>query len=379
MRRFTFLAIYLLIINVSFAYTAADYFPLIKGSYWKYQQKGAEAWSEISINNYFNAYGFKVFDFEGKWYLANGELVSTFINSYSHDTYGTINRIIQGRKITINQFIGEKLDEYDPVLVILNSPIKVGNKWLVGNVTNVRSEKAYRKIVGIGTIKTPAGTFDNSIKIKETIYVGSKKWGELYYWYAPNVGLVKDPILGELVEYNIPKEEKDGLLFKDRRENIPVSIKKDEQLSAETTTAEKVTAETTNLSTKGIQPINIDIDIGQSNITQPGTKAAISIGIGVGSDNNTWYGAMGMSFKEADFKYYEFYGKVGAKILRFLSIEGGLGWQYRFLGGDTSYSSPLSSYMTYLIGIRIHPTESFSIYCDHHNTRGYLLGIGFNI
>jgi len=52
------------------------------------------------------------------------------------------------------------------------------------------TESTTYTITGIGSLTVPAGTFDNCLTV-EAVTSGASSTLTSYYWYAPNVGLIK--------------------------------------------------------------------------------------------------------------------------------------------------------------------------------------------
>jgi hypothetical protein len=144
-----------------------NYFPLTKGSTWKYQGEGNE---------------YAAFNREVLFIKEN-------LAQLKEDNGGTVSASIF--KVTDNEIIriyfqGEVYEAINLLdrqsnddTIILKAPLETGTKW------NNRDHG--REIVDINaTITTPAGKFENCIKVKIT-----NPYSTLYEYYKEEVGLVK--------------------------------------------------------------------------------------------------------------------------------------------------------------------------------------------
>lgn len=75
--------------------------------------------------------------------------------------------------------------DYDPPLVLVQGPVRVGESWAV-KTTGIKGTK---KAAAVETIKVPAGTFE-AVRI-ESEYGPATAPSKSTAWYAPNVGLIK--------------------------------------------------------------------------------------------------------------------------------------------------------------------------------------------
>lgn len=150
-----------------------DYFPLTVGSTWQYQGEGMEYASFTREVLY--AEGNK-----GQTTENNGGTVSTTVYKITADA------------VTEVYFEGE---DYEPTnklnstenisLVLLKAPLKPGTKWTDDRFT--------REIIDVkASVNTPAGKFDNCIKVKI-----SNNYSTLYEYYKEGIGLVKREFLVE--------------------------------------------------------------------------------------------------------------------------------------------------------------------------------------
>jgi hypothetical protein len=80
---------------------------------------------------------------------------------------------------------------------------KVGDKYYQEQSPKVAQDRAETVSV-TDKVKSPAGTFENCIKVKETTPLEP---GTEYKWYAPEIGLVADGDL-KLVKHGFPKKDK---------------------------------------------------------------------------------------------------------------------------------------------------------------------------
>ena len=144
-----------------------DFFPLTQGSSWQYLGEGNE----------FASFNREVLYAEGNKSQIkddNGGAVSTGVYRITADA------------VTQVYFEGE---DYEPVnklnqpenrnIAILKAPIKAGNKWT--------AETSTREIIDVNaTVNTPAGTFDDCVKVKIT-----DTHSTMYEYYKKGIGLVK--------------------------------------------------------------------------------------------------------------------------------------------------------------------------------------------
>jgi hypothetical protein len=80
--------------------------------------------------------------------------------------------------------------------------IKVGDKFYQEKAPEVTMDRVEIKQIGL-KIQTPAGTFENCIKVEETTPLEPEV--KDYKWYAPGVGMIKD---GDMPLNKIEKETK---------------------------------------------------------------------------------------------------------------------------------------------------------------------------
>jgi hypothetical protein len=115
-------------------------------------------------------------------------------------------------------YFGEDVDEYENGVIVghagswqagknggkagLEMPgiILLGARFYMEVVPGVAEDKA--EIVSMTeTVQTPAGTFENCLKTKET---SNLEMGIFYKYYAPGIGAIKDQYL-ELIDYGYTK------------------------------------------------------------------------------------------------------------------------------------------------------------------------------
>ncbi len=145
----------------------SEYFPLTKGSTWKYQGEGNEYAS-------FDREVLFIQENKGQIRENNGGTVSAAVFQV---TDNKITRIFfQGEAYGETNFLDEESNEN---VVVLQKPLEVGTSWEESNGT--------REIVSIdATVDTPAGEFNNCIKIQI-----SAKDSTLFEYYKNGVGMVK--------------------------------------------------------------------------------------------------------------------------------------------------------------------------------------------
>lgn len=150
-----------------------DYFPLTVGSYWEYEGSG-------------NEYA----TFTRKVLYSKDNLAQT-----TEDNGGTVATRIIETTDTMVKVIYMAGEDYQPKNlletnftrntndIILQAPLKVGTAW-AGNNTN-------KQIIAVdATVETPAGKFENCIKVK---YPGQTD--TLYQYFKKGVGMVKQEFI----------------------------------------------------------------------------------------------------------------------------------------------------------------------------------------
>lgn len=164
-----------------------DYFPLTKGSSWQYLGEG---------NEYASFNRLVLFTKENRSQMKwdNGGTVGAAV---FETTDSAVTRIfMQGEGYDETNFLDVPPSEH---IIILKAPLEVGNRW-----ENQKGD--IREIVDTSaTITTPAGTFENCIKIKIS-YPGST----IYEYYKDGAGMVKSEFISgdtrvtsTLEKYNI--------------------------------------------------------------------------------------------------------------------------------------------------------------------------------
>ncbi len=163
-----------------------DYFPLTRGSSWKYLGEGNEYASFNRVVLFTKEDRAQI-----KW--DNGGTVGAAV---FETTNCAVTRIfMQGEEYEEKNF----LDTSNEHTIILKAPLEVGTSWedLKGGV---------KEIVDINAaVTTPAGTFENCVKVKTT---GQES--TIYDYYKEGVGMVKSEfisgdtqITSSLQEYSI--------------------------------------------------------------------------------------------------------------------------------------------------------------------------------
>ncbi len=165
-----------------------DYFPLTVGSYWEYEGSG-------------NEYA----TFTRKVLFSKDNLAQT-----TEDNGGTVATRIIETTDTMVKVIYMAGEDYQPKNlletnftrntndIILQAPLKVGTAW-AGNNTN-------KQIIAVdATVETPAGKFENCIKVK---YPGQND--NLYQYFKKGVGMVKQEFIttnNEIISSTLKKYE----------------------------------------------------------------------------------------------------------------------------------------------------------------------------
>ena len=104
--------------------------------------------------------------------------------------------------------------KYDPPLFNYPADIAVGSRWRIGTIWEDKlSYTDFAQVVGTETVDTPAGTFDDCLKVvithnkmggsmpgpsRDDVEIGSGQ-GVLTLWLAKGVGLVKEDELSQLM------------------------------------------------------------------------------------------------------------------------------------------------------------------------------------
>ncbi|MBS3995080.1 MAG: hypothetical protein KGZ33_04740 [Alkaliphilus sp.] len=161
----------------------SDYFPLTKGSSWKYLGDGNE----------YASFNRKVVFVEGNKAQIiedNGGTVSASVYTFSEDEITRI--FFQGEEYQETNFLNEEPNEN---LIVLKKPISVGTKWEVENGT--------REIVDVNaTVDTPIGEFTNCIKVEI-----SNEHSTLHEYFKDGIGMVKRVFISEGVEITSTLQE----------------------------------------------------------------------------------------------------------------------------------------------------------------------------
>ena len=145
----------------------SQYFPLTKGSTWKYQGEGNEYAS-------FDREVLFIQENKGQIRENNGGTVSAAVFQVTDNKVTRI--FFQGEAYGETNFLDEESNEN---VVVLQKPLEVGTSWDEPNGT--------REIVSIDTtVDTPAGEFKDCIKIQITAEDST-----LFEYYKNGVGMVK--------------------------------------------------------------------------------------------------------------------------------------------------------------------------------------------
>ncbi len=152
-----------------------DYFPLRKGSKWVYQGTGNEYAS-----------------FTREVLFTEGNLAQTL----EMNGGANVTRIVQVTGSTVTE-IFKREEPADPVnllheesneqRILLKSPLSIGTEWNDGNTQIEIADTS-------ATVKTPAGTFKNCIRVKSTFSGDSSI---MYQYFAKGVGMVQQDFIFE--------------------------------------------------------------------------------------------------------------------------------------------------------------------------------------
>lgn len=151
--------------------SSRDYFPSTPGSTWSYQGAGNEFASFTREVLYSSANQAQIKE-------SNGGTVSASIYEFSE---GALKRIyFQGDSYQPPNLLAKGFKSNESI-VILKEPLRTGNEWTTGN--------GQRSIVQTDAqVQTPAGTFNNCIKVE----ISEKNSSALTYeYYGQGVGLAK--------------------------------------------------------------------------------------------------------------------------------------------------------------------------------------------
>lgn len=178
---------------------AVDYYPLERANMWVYTLADG-GYSEYNIfDKPLIQNGAKVFQKYFRHFMeidGRSQEISAGIYYYATNEKGDL--LYLGFQ---NTFVGEKI--FDKPKLIIKNNISVGDSWEYLS----EGELTKRKLTGLKTVITPAGTFDNCIEIEETITAAGQSYF-LKHYYAKDVGLVKSIIANsgetfeELVSFN---------------------------------------------------------------------------------------------------------------------------------------------------------------------------------
>lgn len=144
-----------------------DFFPLTKGSTWKYQGEGNE-YASFSREVLF------VKDNKAQFRENNGGTISVSVFQVSDQAISRI--YFQGEAYADTNIINQEPNDQT---ILLKTPLSVGTKWEVPH--------GKREIVSVNAeLETPAGSFTNCIKVKVT-----EENSTVFEYYKQHVGLVK--------------------------------------------------------------------------------------------------------------------------------------------------------------------------------------------
>lgn len=179
---------------------AADYFPLASGDKWVYHTSDGK---ELTIENAKDTQANS-----GTYCIQTTSIAGNKILDKYYSIQG--NNIVSPKEIHYGQ---ERLEFiFEPAEVVLKVPPFLGSSWLARNKLRNNEGSVYKtittirnaKVVSKETITVAAGSFP-CYKIEITEQLGSKEIKDSF-WYAENVGLIKESIgdgaFGfELIEY----------------------------------------------------------------------------------------------------------------------------------------------------------------------------------
>ncbi len=154
---------------------ASDYFPAVPGSHWSYLGEGNE-YASFTRKTLYEKGNLVQFTTD------NGGTVTTTIFEIGKDYIKSV--YFEGESYEPGNFLEQGFTPNDDTIVI-KEPLAVGTTW--------KNENDSREIVSIDTtINTPAGNFDNCLKIKITTENST-----MYDYYQEGTGLIKSEFLSE--------------------------------------------------------------------------------------------------------------------------------------------------------------------------------------
>jgi len=160
-----------------------DYFPLSEGSTWQYLGDGNEYAS-------FDRSVLFVEEDRAQISEANGGTVSASVFEITED--GIVRTFFRGE-----EYDGKNLLEEESTgsLAVLKAPLEVGTSW--------ETQNDVREIIETdATVDTPAGEFDNCLKISIT-----SEHSVMFEYYKAGIGMVKREFLSEGITITSALEE----------------------------------------------------------------------------------------------------------------------------------------------------------------------------
>jgi hypothetical protein len=215
----TIIVMWCLFVTVAYAGKYDDlavYFPMTPGTVWTYQIPGkAPEWQVRVLDCGTGADGVRECSIES---LISPNLPPIY-NIFVIQGDAVLNRASKSFDLLSGEM--EEWKRHTPSRIVLQSPLKPGTKW--ETVLNADLKKERFKVISIGKESVKAGAYENVIKLKREIFNKEKKtrkWKQcgdcnVFEYYAPNVGLIKEEmieknkveIFRELVDVNTPVEK----------------------------------------------------------------------------------------------------------------------------------------------------------------------------
>jgi hypothetical protein len=166
-----------------------DYYPLKPGTKWIYQfeenGKKMEITSQVA----------KLETIEGKSLALIERLVGGDVKETEHLT-------ATDKGIFLNRRNGV---EHSPPVCLLQYPVKKGDAWESETTLGNQQMKVKSKSVDFEEVTVPAGKY-KAVRVDVEIAVGGIN-ANLTYWFAPDVGIVKQTNNGTKVSFELEKYE----------------------------------------------------------------------------------------------------------------------------------------------------------------------------